>query len=131
MKMPEKNPLEWTVFAISTLLVLAIIGYLLWMSFRLEPEVEGLRVTLGEPTPQPESNPPSFAVPVTVYNPGDRPVADVEVEVTLERPGSEPEQANLTLPLIPIRSSRAGVVLFTGEPEGAVLSGRVIGYLQP
>lgn len=131
MKIPEKNPLEWTVFAISTLLVLAIIGYLLWMSFRLEPEVEGMTVTLGEPTPLPESNPPSFAVPVTVYNPGDRALSDVAVEVTLERPGSEPEQASITLPLIPIRSSRAGVVLFSGDPSGANLSGRVIGYLQP
>lgn len=131
MKLPEKNALEWTVFAISTLLVVGIIGYLLWMSFRLEPEVEGLRVTVGEPTPQPESDPPSFAVPVTVTNPGDRPVTEVEVEVTLERPGGEPEQANLTLPLIPIRSSRAGVVFFTGDPSGASLLGRVVGYLQP
>lgn len=80
MKTPRKNPLEWAVFAVSMLLVVGIIGYLLWMSFRLEPVVEGLRVTLGEPVQQPESKPPSFAIPVTVFNPGDRPVADVEVE---------------------------------------------------
>jgi uncharacterized protein (TIGR02588 family) len=125
---PRKNTLEWMVFAISLLLVLGVIGYLILASIRLGEGPPNLAVELGQIIPAETGK---FIVPVTVYNHGDQTAVDVTVEVVLMRGEEEVETAQVTLPLVPYNSDRQGVVTFSEDPRQDRLEARVVGYLLP
>ncbi|MBA3711812.1 MAG: hypothetical protein H0W76_05085 [Pyrinomonadaceae bacterium] len=128
MNTPEKNWLEWAVFAVGLVLVGAALGYLVYDAATFGNAPPDIEVRLDAPAQQRQH----FTVPVTVINHGDLPAEGVRVEVVLEASGAEePERAELEIPLLPRGASREGAVAFRRDPRTAQLTARLLGYEKP
>lgn len=123
----DKNPLEWAVFTLGLVAVLATIGYLVYDAATGESSPPDLRVEIGPPLRRSGA----FAVPVTVHNRGGETAEGVRVEVSLAVPGSPPEHADFDVAFIPRRSRREGWVTFRQDPRKGRLTGRAAGYEKP
>lgn len=128
---PERHAgtsrLEWGVAAVSALVVLAVVGFLL---------AEGL----GEPPTPPEVHVTATAVrPLAIghlvefeaANRGGTTAARVEVEGTLRRGGATVETASATLDYVPEDGSRRGGLYFSADPRAHALELRATGYARP
>lgn len=127
MNIPTKNWLEWSVFAISTLLVVAVLGYLAFAAVTMGDSPALLVAEVGEEVQQSQG----FVVPVTITNRGDETAEDVQIEVTLSQNGSEIERSEFSIAFVPRRSSGDGWVMFRQNPADGQLSAKVLGYAQP
>ena len=125
---PAKNMLEWSVFAISALLIVAVLAILIREAMTEGNRPPLLRVTTGDALPDGHGG---HRVPVTVRNDGDRTAAEAKIELALEEGGREVERGEITLPFVPQRSSRTGWVVFKRDPKCCELLVRAIGYQQP
>lgn len=128
IKAPQKNWLEWSVFAVGLALLLAIVGYLGYRAISDGRDPAALHVEVGAPW-SPEDAPAVHVVSVTVRNDGGQSAAEVDVEVIL--PGDPPERSELTFDHVPHGSSRSGALTFERRPEPGQLRVRVLGYLEP
>lgn len=127
MKAPQKNWLEWTIFAFSLLLILATAGVLVQQQFSLEDKPPDPHLELGTP----EAHAGYFAVPVKVTNRGDSTAASVQVEVVLRTAEGESEIGRFDLPYLPRRSTREGWVTFRHDPAQGKMEPRILGYEKP
>ncbi len=127
MKAPQKNWLEWIIFALSLLLILATAGALICEQLSLGEKPPDPQVQLGPP----EAHEGYFAVPVKVVNHGDETAASVHLEVVLHLPGGESETGQFDLPYLPRRATREGWVTFRHDPSEGKLEPRVLGYEKP
>lgn len=125
---PQKNALEWTVFAAGVALVFSTLAFLAYDAATAGDAPPDLKVELGRP----EGPGPPFRIPVTVANLGDRSAEGVQVEVVLEGPGGEREQAGYEVAFVPRGSRRQGRVVFRQDPAAArSIAARVAGYEVP
>lgn len=123
----RKNPLEWAVFTVSLLAILATVGFLIRDAVTDKGSPPDLRVELGPPA----ARSGTFAVPVTVRNLGDETAEGVRVEVELEMPGAPPERAEIDMAFVPRQSRREGWVTFRHDPRRGRLTARAVGYEKP
>ncbi len=128
MKQLEKNWLEWIVFAISLVLVVGTLGYLIYDGANTGSSPPSFAFQLGQPQPQQNY----FVVPVSVTNQGDETAEGVLVEVTLENNGTEQETAEFEIAFLPRQSTREGWVTFKTDPRTVEqISARVMGFEKP
>ena len=127
MTKPEKNPLEWTVFAIGLVLVFATLGYLVRESLVGDGGPPEVVARLGESRPSASG----YLVPVEVANSGPTTAEDVLVPIFLEMPGGKREEAELSIAFLPRDSKRNGWVSFRGDPRGGTLSLGAIAFEVP
>ncbi|MEK6283637.1 MAG: hypothetical protein AABN95_25055 [Acidobacteriota bacterium] len=127
MKKPQKNWLEWVVFALGVILVSSTLGYLIYAGVSMGHEPPSLEVRLGTPE-QREFN---FIVPVTVVNHGDETAEGVRIEVVMESAGEADARGELDVPFLPRHATREGWVTFEKDPRAAKLKARVLGYQKP
>lgn len=124
----EKNLLEWIVFAVSLLMVLGILGYLVYQVAIHEEGSPDLAINYVH-DPAPHAPHRYF---LRINNEGQETAEEVQVEMVLERDGEELETAALTLPYLPKQSAREGWVIFSKDPnEADTLYARVVGYKRP
>jgi uncharacterized protein (TIGR02588 family) len=114
---PAKNWLEWTVFGVGLVLVLATLGFLIRESLTASGGPPEVVARLGSP----RASAGGFMVPVEVANVGKGTAEDVKVTVVLELPRSEPEEAELDIAFLPRGSRRDGWVTFRSDPAGGTL----------
>lgn len=124
---PDKNRLEWAVFAVGLTLVLGILGYLVRESVAGTGGPPDVVVRLGRA----EASTGGFRIPVEVANLGEGTAEDVKVTVVLEKPESEPEEANLDIAFLPRGSRRNGWVTFRGDPGQGTLRVGTVGFEVP
>ena len=125
---PDKNLLEWAVFGLSFLLVLAILGYL---AFRAAKHVNSPPDLSVEHTLQPGHNNEN-RYRIKVYNKGGQTAENVKIEVTLKNAQRKEQKANLDLPFSPVNSEREGWVVFEGIPMSAdSVSAKIVSYKKP
>lgn len=125
---PQKNWLEWLVFAIGLTLVLGAVGFLVREELTSEPSPARLEITLGKS----EARHGHFAVPVTVYNRGNETAAEISIEVLLKTKELGEERAQLHIAYLPRQARREGWVGFTSDPSLAeALTARPLGYERP
>lgn len=128
MKNLEKNWLEWIVFAVSLVLVVSTLGYLVYDGATLGDAPPSFEFQLG--TPQPRLN--NFLVPVSVTNRGDETAEGVHIEVVLESGGKEQESADFEIAFLPRHSTRQGWVTFQADPRTVEqMKARVLGFEKP
>ena len=127
MKKVEKNWLEWAVFGVSLALVAGVLGFLVYDALKMGEAAPDLEVRLGAAVARAEE----FVVPVAVTNRGDQTAEGVQIEVTLEGGGGEPERGEFGIAFLPRRATREGWVVFRTDPRGARLTPRVLGYEKP
>jgi uncharacterized protein (TIGR02588 family) len=127
MKQPlEKNALEWTVFGLGLVLVLATLAYLVREAFTTGASPPDLVVQLGTPRQVTEG----FQVPVTVVNRGDGVAEGVSVTITLAGK-AEREEAVLGVAFLPHHSRREGWVTFRADPRDGELQVGPVVYASP
>lgn len=127
MKKPQKNWLEWTVFAFSLCLVLSAAALLLYQHFTMTKGPPDPQIVLGEV----RAHDGFFAVPVRVKNRGDTTAESVHIEVELSLPDGKSETADFELPFLPRHAEREGWVTFQQDPRLGKLQPRVLGYQKP
>lgn len=126
MKTLEKNWLEWLVFGLSLLLVLATVGYLVREALTTERTPPEVVVRLGEP----RAGGGGYQVPVAASNRGGQAAEQVQVSVTLEVAGSSHESV-LSIPFLPRESTREGWVTFPTDPRAGKLSVSGVAFQEP
>jgi uncharacterized protein (TIGR02588 family) len=122
----EKNALEWTVFGVGLVLVMATLGYLVREAFTTGSSPPELVVHLGAPRRVTEG----YQVPVTVVNRGDHVAEGVTVTISLTAK-AEREEAVLSIPFLPHQSRREGWVTFRGDPREGELQVGPVAYASP
>jgi uncharacterized protein (TIGR02588 family) len=119
----KKNPLEWTVFAVSLAVIATVVGVLVYTHATGGSQPPHLVVTLGAPVAQDGHH----AVPLVIENRGDVTAENVQIEVTL----SGRERAEVHIAFVPHGSRRRAWVTFREDPSGGHLQARVLGYEEP
>lgn len=127
MKKHEKNVVEWSVFAISALIVTLTVGYLTFAAIRGKNVPPDLRITTGPPSAAGAGH----RVEVKVRNAGDTSAEQVQIEVTLRRGEEEVERAELDLIYVPRKSERTGWVTFHNDPRCCAVATRAMSYDTP
>ncbi|MUL38600.1 hypothetical protein [Gloeocapsopsis dulcis] len=128
MKQLEKNWLEWIVFAVSLVLVIGTLGYLVYDGANTGNSPPSFEFQLGQPQPQQNY----FVVSVSITNQGDETAEGVLVEVVLESDGTEQETAEFEIAFLPRQSTREGWVTFKTDPRTVdQMSARVMGFEKP
>lgn len=114
---PEKNWLEWSVFGVGLVLVLATLGFLVREALVGSGGPPEVVARLGAP----RASAGGYMVPVEVANVGEGTAEDVTVTVVLEGAGEEREEAQLEIAFLPRDSRRNGYVTFQRDPTGGGL----------
>ena len=127
MSKVAKNRLEWTVFALGLVLVLATLGFLALQAVKSEAGPPDIVVRLGDPLPTQNG----YLVPVEVTNVGRSTAEDVKIPVVLELANGEREEAELDLAFLPRDSRRNGYVSFRGDPGRGTLAVGAIAFEVP
>ena len=117
MNRPKKNWLEWSVFAVSLILVLATLGFLVRESLVGTGGPPEVVARLGEP----RASAGGYMVPVEVANLGQETAEAVKVTVVLELEGGKKEEADLDIAYLPRDSRRNGWVTFQRDPRSGSL----------
>ncbi len=127
MNIPQKNWLEWTVFAIGLVLVASVLGFLVYDAVTLGDAPPMMAIEIG----QPEQQGQHIIVPVAVTNQGDQPAEGVVVEVTYEGE-QEPQQSQFEIAFLPRSATGEGWASFQTESGASgEFKARVIGYQKP
>lgn len=120
-----KNALEWTVFALSSLIITSVISFLVWQIFTKTDGPPRLEIALSEPQKAGEN----WLFPVDVKNKGATTALDVQVEVAWKTGG---EKASLSFTHLPREGQRRGYVVFSAKngenPRTSELSAKILGY---
>ena len=127
MNRPKKNWLEWTVFALSALLIAAVISFLVYETATIGNAPPDIQVQIGAPEPRTGY----FAVPIEVMNKGDHTAEGVHVEIVLKGGGGNEETGDFEIAFLPRRGSREAWVTFKSDPREGTLEARVLGYEKP
>ena len=124
----QKNKLEWIVFAISSLLLLALIGYLCYDAFTHKISTPDLKVSYSKDPSQ--HNPNRFKI--QLENLGGETAEDIIIEASLLQADSVVEKSELHFPFSPKQSKTEGWVNFSVNPVQAdSLFVRVTSYKKP
>ena len=123
-----KNWFEWTVFGLSLILVLAILGYL---GYKVYHHSETPPEIVTQVWPSPSENTPN-RYQVLVENKGGTSAEEVRVQVSIRRGGQELEKAELHIAFVPQESKREGWVVFEHAASQAdSVVARVISFEKP
>ena len=123
----RKNPLEWTVFAISALIFAALVLYLAYDALRRPSAPPQIEVTTGTIERQGDW----WAVPVTITNHGEETAENARVEISLQQDDKDVEVAEVTVAFLPRRSRREAMALFRSDPDGRTVTARAIAFEKP
>ena len=127
MSKPDKNPLEWTVFGIGLVLVLATLGYLVQESITTRPGPPDVVARLGAVV----ASANGYLVPVEVANVGSATAEDVQVPIFLDLADGKQEEAQLTIAFLPRDSRRDGWISFRNDPRRGTLRLGAIAFEVP
>jgi uncharacterized protein (TIGR02588 family) len=119
-----KNALEWTIFGLSSLLVLGVLVFLGLEVVHGAKTPPRLEITLGEPVKAGDR----MLVPVAVENRGDSTAASVNVEVSRRK---SDEKAGFSFSHLPRGGRRQGWVAFDAPLQKADLEAQILGYEEP
>jgi uncharacterized protein (TIGR02588 family) len=127
MKRLEKNWLEWICFAISLLLVISVLGYLLYTAVTTGKSPAQIELQLSPP----EERGGKFFINVVAENRGEQTAEGVYVEVVLKANGKE-ERGMFVIDRLPRQGKRRGVVTFAADPRlASSVEARALGYAEP
>ena len=123
----QKNPVEWSVFIVSALLVAACVAMLIAGSMRTGEGPPEIVVTTGVPVKVADG----FGMPVLIRNLGEETAGELQVEIALESAGKELESASLSVPFVPRDSQREGWVVFRQDPRCCNVVARAHAFAKP
>jgi uncharacterized protein (TIGR02588 family) len=120
---------EWTTLAISTAILLTIVGAITWLSFR---GPERLPVIIVEPNmEQVREDASGWYLPVLIRNEGDSAVEDAMVQAELDTGSGQPEIAEITIGFLDGGEEVAGTFVFREDPSRGELTTGATSYKEP
>lgn len=123
----KKNILEWTVFAISAVLLAGVMIVLVQAGMQAGDEPPLLVIETGPST----VTRGGYRIPVLIRNTGQTTAEDVLVNVELVSGESRIESAELTVPFVPRHSEREGWVLFQRDPGCCTVRAHAVAFNAP
>ncbi len=123
----EKNWFEWSVFAVSAVLIVAVLAFLVYESATIGDAPPDIHVQIGTP----EERSGYFAVPITATNKGDHTAEGVHIQIALRAAGGKEETGEFEIQFLPRRGSREAWATFKNDPRAGTLEARVLGYEKP
>ena len=121
-----KNFLEWTVFGLSGVIVLGVLGSLSYAALRVNGRPAMLRAVIDLPSVENGW----VRVPVSVTNSGHRVAANVQVQVSAGS-GGDKREGGFTIDFVPREGTHKGSVSFEGTELPQDLKCEVLGYSEP
>lgn len=121
-----KNLLEWTVFALSIVLVGAIMVVLGLDVLRWKEGPARLEIVKGEAKVEDGQ----LRVPIHVANRGETVAINVNLEVA-DTSSDQGETATVSFDFVPRGATRGGMVIFPPDQDPAKLEARISGYEEP
>jgi uncharacterized protein (TIGR02588 family) len=125
--MPEKNPLEWAVFGVSLLLILAVAAVLAFEAARSDDAPPQLLVRPGAATQAGEL----LTIPVRVENRGGEVAEELLVALTVYLADGRAEEAELHIPLLPAGANSESIVAVPTTGEVRRVEARVVSFVLP
>ncbi|MCJ8163446.1 hypothetical protein MKJ04_01245 [Pontibacter sp. E15-1] len=123
-----KNLLEWGVFTVGLVLVLAIFAYLGYETYTHAPMSPELSV---EYWPAPTKAQP-YRYHVLVRNTGGETAESVTLELVMQQGSTVIERSELQIMYVPQESEREGWINFSRKPATAnAVSARIMSYQKP
>jgi uncharacterized protein (TIGR02588 family) len=123
----KKNLLEWSVFAVSSLILLALVGYLGCEVIAGASTPPSISVRIGESIPVEHG----YRVRVDLHNRGKETASGVQVVLALRTNGTTEESATAEVPFLPRGARRSVAVLFRRDPSQGHLSVASIAFEHP
>lgn len=120
---------EWVSLAISSAILLALTGLILFLYFS-----GGSNETVIEVRPQltrVEQRSGEFYLPVTIENTGNATAEDVIVELTLTRSSGREEASEITISFLAGNDSEDATAVFSEDPRNGEVSVDIKSYLNP
>ncbi|MEO8216351.1 MAG: hypothetical protein ABI718_04645 [Acidobacteriota bacterium] len=124
---PKKNVLEWSVFAVSLVLIVAVVAVLVREALMTSDSAPDLRIETGVAA----STSSGFRVPVLVTNASAKTAEQVMINVSLRCGDAVVERAEFTLDFVPGKSKRDGWVVFRHDPRGCTAEALAQGFEGP
>ncbi len=120
----KKNALEWSVFAISLVLIAVCVGVLGYEQLTRTDGPPRITVAVERVVAQPDG----FGLEVVVQNSGDRTAENVRFEIVLE---GASERAEALVAYVPYRSQRRAWLVLQSDPRSRRFVIRVLGFEEP
>ena len=121
---PGRTTAEWTTFAISLAITLALAGAALVEHVLLD-EPPGTRLTVTVAADRATRQDDRYYVPFTVANAGDEPATDVTLVFEVRRGETVLEESTADVPFLPIRGSEDGQLVTSFDPASHEIAARV------
>lgn len=125
-----RSAAEWTTFAVSVVVVAALVGVALAEEF-LWREPAGVRVTVAVAIDRAEERDGRFYVPFTVANDGAEPATDVSIVFETRRGETVVEESTATVPFLPVDGAEEGELVTALDPATHEIDARVGALLAP
>lgn len=123
-----RSAAEWTTFALSVVVVAALVGVALAEQF-LRREPAGVLVAVAVATDRAEERGGRFYVPFTVANDGAEPATNVAIVFEVRRGETVVEESTADVPFLPVDGHQEGELVTALDPATHEIVGRV-GTLQ-
>ncbi len=124
---PSTSTAEWIVAAVSALLVLGVIGFLVYDGLASPQTPPDVRVEVDSI----QQAGPGFLVLFRAHNSGNNTAADVIIEGELLADSGRVETSETTLDYVPAGSEQRAGLYFTRDPRSLKLRLRAHGYRDP
>jgi uncharacterized protein (TIGR02588 family) len=119
--------LEWVVATISSVIVIALVGFILYEAITRTGREPDFRFTIEKGVEMADG----YAVEIEIHNDGHVTVSDVQIEGIATPEGGESETSTVTLDYLPAESSTKVGLGFSGAMDPEQVRLRVIGYTYP
>jgi uncharacterized protein (TIGR02588 family) len=124
---PDPPLWEWAVAALGAVVLLAVLGFLAWETWRLDHSPPDPRLSVEKVVEQPGSR---YLVIVRAENRGSQAAASLKISGRL-RAGGTVESSDTEFQYLPGASHREAGLFFTHDPRGGELTLSVESYQQP
>jgi uncharacterized protein (TIGR02588 family) len=119
-----RTPAEWTTFAVSVLVVLAVVGAALVEQLLID-EPAGTRLSVTVAADRAARRDDRYYVPFTVANDGATPASDVTLVFEVRRGDTLLEESTADVPFLPVRASEDGLLVTAFDPATHEILARV------
>lgn len=131
---PDESPhaatgsrIEWAVAAVSSVIVAAMIGFLLFEAVTTSHAHPDPVASVEQVTPASDG----FRLTFNARNMGQATAASVTFRATLRQDGQVVEQAEVTFDYLPARASQQGAFIFAQNPRLFDVALRAVSYTLP
>lgn len=120
---------EWTTLAISTGILIGVVGLIIWLAIRGTDQPPAIIVEPNFQDVRAEES--GYYLPITIRNDGDATVQDAIVRGELDTGSGQPEDAEVTVDFLASGEEVYATFVFRSDPSSGELTAGVTSYKVP